>query len=58
MRNHVLPAALALGLTSMLGAQVGEPLPAVKLTDFAGTQAQSLDDYAGRLLLLEFFAFW
>jgi hypothetical protein len=58
MRWHALAVVLVPGLTAMPAAQVGEPLPDVKLADFTGTKARSLDDFSGRLLLLEYFAFW
>lgn len=48
-----------LGLTAAaLPAQVGKPLPKAKLVDFAQTRATSLQDFKGRLLLVEFFAYW
>jgi len=37
---------------------VGDPLPAVTLEGFTQTKATSLDDFAGRALLIEFFAYW
>ena len=57
-RRTLLLGAL-LGLTTAaLPAQVGKPLPEAKLTDFAQTRAKSLKDFKGRLLLVEFFAYW
>lgn len=47
------------GLTAAaLPAQVGDPLPAAQLTGFSNTKAKSLKDFKGRLLLIEFFAYW
>ena len=57
-RRTLLLGAL-LGLTATaLPAQAGKPLPKAQLTDFAQTRAKSLDDFKGRLLLVEFFAYW
>ena len=39
-------------------AEVGGPLPENELEGFAQTQAESLDDYYGRAILIEFFAYW
>jgi hypothetical protein len=48
-------AALALFVPS---ARAGGQLPQVELTDFGQTKAKSLDDFAGRTILIEFFAYW
>lgn len=37
---------------------VGMELDKVALTDLARTQAKTWDDFAGRLVLIEFFAYW
>ena len=51
--------AATLALTAWAApAQVGDPLPEVKLTGFTSTEAKSLDDFNARLLLIEFFAYW
>ncbi len=55
-RCLLLVAALALAPT--LGAQVGSPLPPVQLEGLSQTPAKSFDDYMGRLVLIEFFAYW
>jgi len=44
--------------TGTATAQVGDPLPQSSFTSFAHTEATSLDDFKGRLVLLEVFAFW
>ncbi len=58
-------AALALPL--VIGAlavpadaqlSVGDRMPAVVLEDFANTTAKAFEDFAGRAILLEFFAYW
>ena len=48
-------AALALFAPS---SQAGGQLPTVELEGFAQTKAKSFDDYAGRAVLIEFFAYW
>jgi hypothetical protein len=57
--------SLAVGLVSWLvlsaplPAQVGAPFPRdLEFKDFAQTPAQSLEDFSGRLILVEAFAFW
>jgi hypothetical protein len=53
--------ALALGalLASPAPAQgVGSKIPKVELEGFTQTEAQTFDDYLGRAVLFEFFAFW
>ena len=37
---------------------VGSKLPAIELEDFALTPASSFDDFFGRAVLIEFFAYW
>lgn len=54
----LLAPLAALALASPGAAQVGRPLPDVGLSDFAHTEARSLADYTGRLVLFEFFAHW
>lgn len=58
--SRVLLLALALGafaLPSSAGV-VGKTLPAIELEGFAQTKARSLDDFVGRGVLIEFFAYW
>jgi hypothetical protein len=55
--SPLLAAALALTAWTV-PAQVGQPLPAVELTSFTGTEATAIDDFKGRLILIEFFAHW
>lgn len=56
--------ALLLASTSPLAASraggqgVGEPLPTVRLEGFSQTTAKSFDDYSGRAVMFEFFAYW
>ena len=50
-------AAVALALPA--GAQkVGTRVPHLPLIDFTGVQATSFDDFVGRAVLLEYFAYW
>jgi len=57
----LLLATLALILPALPLRAEGEtfqPLPQVTLEGFTQTKAKSLDDYTGRALLIEFFAYW
>jgi len=59
-RNRWLLLALALGalvLPASAGV-VGGPLPTPVLEGFAQTKATSFDDFLGRAVLIEFFAYW
>ena len=58
MNTKLIPALALLAIPGAMSAQVGEPLPQANLTGFTATEAPTLDDYQGRLLLLEFFAYW
>ena len=53
-------APLAVATLAGLGSaqQVGSRLPAVNLSGFSQTGAQSFEDFYGRAVLLEFFAYW
>lgn len=57
-RRSLFLLAAAAGLVAAAPAQVGEFLPRVKLKSFRGTEAQSLQDFFGRTLLIEYFAYW
>jgi hypothetical protein len=57
----LLTAALGLAAavpTAPPAGSVGKPLPVVELEGFSKTEAESLDDYFGRAILFEFFAYW
>lgn len=57
----LLAPALALAAAAPLYAPangVGDPLPEASLEGFSQTRATSLEDYSGRALLIEFFAYW
>lgn len=58
MRSIALGMAAFLMVTSGAFAQVGGRLPKAELADFALTEAQTIEDFEGRLLLIEFFAYW
>lgn len=61
MRPLILLTA-ALGLAAAVPtappAAVGKPMPVVELEGFSQTGAESLDDFFGRAILFEFFAYW
>ncbi len=52
-----LISALALAAL-VVPVRAGGTLPAASLDDFGQTKAKSFDDFAGRAVLMEFFAFW
>lgn len=39
-------------------SNIGKQLPTAPVEDLGQTKAKSLDDYIGRALLVEFFAYW
>lgn len=53
-------AALTLAAVALFApaGHAGGQLPTVELEGFALTKAKSFDDFAGRAVLLEFFAYW
>jgi hypothetical protein len=53
-----LPLALAALALTAPAQGVGSTVPKLELEGFAQTKAQTFDDYYGRAVLLEFFAFW
>lgn len=58
---HALRAALAvllLAATSFAQRGVGAPMPELEFEGFSQTKAKSLDDLAGRAILIEIFAYW
>jgi hypothetical protein len=55
-RSWTLAALVLAGTLSAQG--VGSKLPKVELEDYSQTPARSFDDYSGRAVLIEFFAFW
>ena len=58
MKSQLI-AALGIGLlTGTAMAQVGDPMPQAKFEAFGNSEATSIDDFRGRLILLEVFAYW
>ena len=55
--RHLLAVALCLVLAAAATAQVGQPLPDHELEGFSQTPAKSYDDFLGRAVLIEFFAY-
>lgn len=52
------PLLLAAFMLPIPCARAGGQLPPIELSDFAQTKAKSFDDFAGRAVLIEFFAYW
>ena len=58
-RNKLLLPLVLLGAANIAAAQdVGTSLPVIELEDFTQTPARSFDDFVGRAVLIEFFAYW
>lgn len=60
MIRHMLAAsALLAGLALPATAQgVGSRIPEIQLEGYSQTEAKSFDDFYGRAVLIEFFAYW
>lgn len=63
MLRHSWLAALALAMTAFLAVPAsaqapGSKLPPVEIEGLAQTGAKTFDDYFGRAVLIEFFAYW
>ncbi len=57
-RSLALPLLLA-GLALPAAAQgVGSSIPEIQLEGYSQTGAKSFDDFYGRAVLIEFFAYW
>ena len=58
--SHLLavPLAIAALAWSAPAQGVGSAVPKLELEGFGLTKAQTYEDYYGRAVLLEFFAFW
>jgi hypothetical protein len=57
-RSLALPLLLA-GLAFPAAAQgVGSSIPEIQLEGYSQTGAKSFDDFFGRAVLIEFFAYW
>ena len=57
VRLEVFRNATLLAFTPAAGV-VGKSMPAIPIEGLAQTKAKSLDDYIGRAVLVEFFAYW
>lgn len=59
-QRHLFALTLGLaGLTAPAAAQgVGTPIPKIELHGYSQTGAKSFEDYFGRAVLIEFFAYW
>ncbi len=59
LRNLILAGVMAFGLcTTAFADNIGKALPKAELEDFTQSPAASLDELAGRAILIEFFAYW
>ena len=56
-RILLAPALLALGLAAP-AQDVGTNVGGFELSDFAQTEAKTFDDFVGRAVRFEFFAYW
>ena len=57
-RLLLLPLASGLLALSSSAQGIGSAMPKVELEGLAQTKAASYDDYFGRAVLIEFFAYW
>lgn len=63
MKHLILSLALPALLASAIAvsppvADVGDPIPKTNFEEFAQSDAKSMDDFAGRVILVEFFEHW
>ncbi len=58
MRSRLALAAVLAMLALAAPVPAGGQLPPVEAEGFAQTKAKSFDDFAGRAVLIEFFAYW
>ena len=57
-RSWLMPLALGLLAAPGMAQGIGSNLPPVELEDISGVPAGSFDEFAGRAVLIEFFAYW
>ena len=57
-RAALLPLAALLAALPAAGQEVGSRVVSLPLVDFAGTQAISYEEFVGRAVLIEYFAYW
>ena len=58
MKRAIVIAVAVAVAAGAANAQMGEPLPELPYKNFTQTDAQSIADFAGRLVLVEVFAYW
>lgn len=59
IRNLILAGVASLALaTTGFADQVGKPLPNVEFEGIVQSQTEEFADFTGRLVLIEFFAYW
>ena len=58
LKQLLVASVLMLAARASAGQGVGSSFPKIGLQNFAQTDATSLDDFYGRALLIEFFAYW
>jgi len=58
IRNMMLASVMTLGLCAVAVADnVGKPLPTVELEDLTQSSASGFEEFVGRAVLIEFFAY-
>jgi len=58
IRTLLMPLAILAGAALVEAQGIGSRLPQVELEGYAQTKADSFEDFQGRAVLLEFFAYW
>ncbi|MCP5020311.1 MAG: hypothetical protein GY930_00910 [bacterium] len=59
LRKLLIVGFMALGLcTTALADNIGKPLPEAEIEGLTQSPASSMDEFAGRAILIEFFAYW
>lgn len=59
IRNLILAGLTSIALLTTASAdQVGRPLPEVEFEDIVQSPTEEFEDFTGRLVLIEFFAYW
>ncbi len=59
LRNLLITGFMALGLcTTALADNIGQSLPEAEIEGLTQSPAGSMDELAGRAVLVEFFAYW
>lgn len=58
LRYLLAPAAVAALALAAPAQEVGSRVSSLEIADLAQTEASSYDDFVGRAILIEFFAYW